>query len=98
MTVSGATFFKVPVNQCHDTPCIQANVVHLCLLVFAKLYVGLVYFHPLNSYSGASEFLGALDGTRTTGLLASMAYSTLAAVGLGIAFVTLESYGAKYLS
>ena len=56
-----------------------------------------MYLYSLNLYPSAPEFSGALDGIMTLGWLASLAYSTLAAVGLAIAFVALASFGAKHL-
>ena len=53
-----------------------------------------VYFHPLNPYPGALEFLGALDGTMTLGFASAFAYSTLTLV----AFVALKGFGAKHVS
>ena len=54
----------------------------------------MVYFRPLNSYSSALEFLGALDGTMTLGFMSGFVYSTMTLV----AFVVLGSLGAKNVS
>ena len=50
-----------------------------------------MYFYLLNSYPGASEFLGTLDGTMILGFTSGFVYSTLTLV----AFVPLKGLCVK---
>ena len=54
-----------------------------------------MYFHPLNSYSEESEFLGALEGMMTLGLLTGLAYSALA-ISCDSGFFAFAGFGAKH--
>ena len=54
-----------------------------------------MYFHPLNSYTRESEFLDALEGMMTLGLLTRLAYSALAIL-CDSGFFAHASYGARH--
>ena len=57
--------------------------------------LAVVYFHSLNPYPGALEFLGALNGMMTLGFAFGFAYSTLAVLG-DSGFFTFADFGARH--
>ena len=56
-----------------------------------------MYFHSLNLYPGKSEFLGALEGMMTLGLLTGLACRALA-IPCDSEFFAFAGFGARHAS
>ena len=71
--------------------------MHLSLLILLNCTLAIIYFHPLNLYPGASEYLSAFDVMITLGLLTGLAYSALA-IPSDSGYFAFASFGARHAS